>query len=719
MKKTLLALLLAPALMLGACNNGGGESTPTTSSQPTSTTTTTTTPQSEYKAIAVTTFPKTDYIQGEQFTVQGGKLTVTRNDDTTYAVDMTLDMVPDKPNMAITGEDIEVNVAYLGLSCKYYINIAPVGPQKQTPQIYVYENGVSVTNGYVFKQSTGVHITVDVPAGVEYVVEYFQAGEKLPAVPTEVGAFMLKVTTTENDDYFAASKEINFFIKAVPTLVLKANGVALAGGEVFYLSEGAPTITCDCDYDVAVDIYYTKDENDDTINLGAAFPTQAGTYAVNAKANATDTTEEAHVWKVIRVEMVRKTKPVITFYRDGVECDFSDNHWIGGGYAASKYQPNEMPTVTFNVNQAVEYEALYTVTVNDVQQYQGNTLPSPLIAGTYKYEVVTTETDEFESVKNWALWVIDIPTKDRPVINFYRNGTKVNITPSNHWIGGGYAQSQYTPDTLPTITYDTTPAVDYTVKYEIEGVYQGTTLPSPLLEGTYSLRLTTAETDQYESVSEYCLFKVTIPTKGIPVITFLYNGSPVDTSETHWITGAYATSEFYDVPDYGHGIDVDVPFTVSYEKDESPIAELPNPIEVGTYCVRVTTTETAEYESVSDYILFRIVAAPTKQVPTIQFSWNGSPVVIEPTNHWIGEGYGDSQVTKEAFKAGIAFSFLDEEEAPVVLPYDIVFEVDEVPTDLTIDDLVAGTVYAMRVTTEETEQFESVTEYVLVAIVAE
>ena len=109
---------------------------------------------------------------------------------------------------------------------------------------------------------------------------------------------------------------------------------------------------------------------------------------------------------------------------------------------------------------------------------------------------------------------------------------------------------------------------------------------------------------------------------------------------------------------------------------------------------------------------------PTKQTPTIVFTWNDSPIAIAPGNHWIDEGWSDSQVTKEAFKAGIAFSFLDEDETPIVLPFEVVLEVDEVATDYTIDTLVPGT-YAMKVTTEETEQFESVSEYVLVIIIAE
>ena len=522
MKKTLLALLLVPTLMLGACSNGG-ETTTTPTPTPSSTSTTpTSTPQPEYKSIAVSTFPKVDYIQGEQFTVQGGKLTVTRGDDTTYPVDMTLDMVPDKPNMSIIGEDIEVNVSYLNLSCKYYINIAPLTPQKDTPQIFVYDHGVSVTDGYVFKQSTGVDITVEVPTGVQYTVEYYQGETKLSAVPTDAGAYKLKVITVENDDYYAATKEISFFIKAVPTLVLKANGVALEGGEVFYLSDGTPTITCDCDYaGVQVDIYYTKDDGDKTIDLGGDFPTEAGTYAVNAKADATTTTEEAHVWKVIRVEMVRKVKPTIQFSWNGTQLDLSTSHWIGGDFSHSKFTK-----------------------------------------------------EEFKSKISYAF----------------------------------------------------------------------------------------------------------------------YDGDNVIESLSH---------------------------TVVFEVNEVPTeATIDDLLPDTTYAMKITTVETADYESAVQWVLVHIIAPSTKTKPVIQFSWNGTSLDLS-TSHWIGEGYGDSQFTKEEFKSKISYAFYDGDNVIESLAHTVVFEVDEVPTDLTIDQLQPNTTYAMKITTVETADYESAVQWVLVHIIAE
>ena len=49
----------------------------------------------------------------------------------------------------------------------------------------------------------------------------------------------------------------------------------------------------------------------------------------------------------------------------------------------------------------------------------------------------------------------------------------------------------------------------------------------------------------------------------------------------------------------------------------------------------------------------------------------------------------------------------------------MVFEVDEVPTDLTIDQLQPNTTYAMKITTVETADYESAVQWVLVHIIAE
>ena len=69
---------------------------------------------------------KIDYYVGDEFTVAGGKLVVTYSDTHTEEVDMTLDMVPTKPDMTQVANSLEVGVSYLGKTTSYLINISEV-----------------------------------------------------------------------------------------------------------------------------------------------------------------------------------------------------------------------------------------------------------------------------------------------------------------------------------------------------------------------------------------------------------------------------------------------------------------------------------------------------------------------------------------------------------------------------------------------------------------
>ena len=67
---------------------------------------------------------KTEYFVNDEFEVAGGKIVVTYSDETTTEVDMTLDMVPVKPDMTQAAENVKVDVSYLEKTTSYYINIS-------------------------------------------------------------------------------------------------------------------------------------------------------------------------------------------------------------------------------------------------------------------------------------------------------------------------------------------------------------------------------------------------------------------------------------------------------------------------------------------------------------------------------------------------------------------------------------------------------------------
>ena len=66
---------------------------------------------------------KVNYFVNEQFSVDGGKLIVSKSDNTSYEVDLTLDLVTNRPDMTKVANHVEVNVSYLEKTISYFINI--------------------------------------------------------------------------------------------------------------------------------------------------------------------------------------------------------------------------------------------------------------------------------------------------------------------------------------------------------------------------------------------------------------------------------------------------------------------------------------------------------------------------------------------------------------------------------------------------------------------
>lgn len=69
---------------------------------------------------------KTAFYVNDEFSVEGGKLIVSYSDNSTQEVDMTLDMVPVKPDMTQPNENLKVDVSYLEKTTSYYIKVVEV-----------------------------------------------------------------------------------------------------------------------------------------------------------------------------------------------------------------------------------------------------------------------------------------------------------------------------------------------------------------------------------------------------------------------------------------------------------------------------------------------------------------------------------------------------------------------------------------------------------------
>lgn len=81
--------------------------------------------ESTVKSIEVTTMPKTEFTLGEDFTAEGGELTVTYEDGTTEKVSLTAEGVEvTAPDMSTEGANKNVVVRYEGARATYKISVS-------------------------------------------------------------------------------------------------------------------------------------------------------------------------------------------------------------------------------------------------------------------------------------------------------------------------------------------------------------------------------------------------------------------------------------------------------------------------------------------------------------------------------------------------------------------------------------------------------------------
>ena len=239
---------------------------------------------------------------------------------------------------------------------------------------------------------------------------------------------------------------------------------------------------------------------------------------------------------------------------------------------------------------------------------------------------------------------------------------------------------------------------------------------NPLKPGTYALTVAVEETETTTAVSTWLLFN--IKDKSAPKISFSYDGTAVDTSANHWIGEGYGDSQYdaadFDVTKLTYTVTDDIPATVTWKLNDAPIEAPTNPLAPGTYAMTVTVTAGDGHLGASDYVLFVIKEAPAAEVivPEITFSYKGVAVDTS-TNHWIGEGYGDSQYEASEFDlAALTYSVTNNLSATVT------WKLNDAPIEAPTQDTLTTGTYAMTVTVAATETNSEASNYVLFVIKA-
>ena len=594
-------------------------------------------------------------------------------------------------------------------------NTSSVGPSSSTSETPITKQDPTITIGLVEGEQYEVDgfrtptITIT-PETLTHTVTYYKGGTSVGSeAPTEAGDYTITVTTTETAEYNAGSLSKSFLLRHIPTLTFYyGDDVPLADGHQFRVGEEL-NIYAKSSVETAVITYTYSDATGATLD---AAPEEEGVYFLNASVARTDTI--GYATASISFELlpaVVKENPTITFYWNGTEINTKESHWLTGSYATSSFYVDEfdLTKLTYQVTEGVEYETQYEINEVPVE------LTDPLTPATYAFKITTVEDDKYLSAIDWVLFEVKArPVKEVPTITFYWDGVAVN-TKESHWLTGSYATSSFYVDEfdLTKLTYQVTEGVEYTTQYEIDEV--PVTLTDPITPATYAFKITTSESDTHISVVDWVLFEVKArPQKTVPTITFSYNGETLDfeADGDHWWGEGWANSQHYsdefDIEKLTYEVSDGLTGIASWKLDDVSIDAPTNPLKPGTYALTVDVEETETTTAASTWLLFKI---KDKSAPKISFSYDGTAVDTS-ANHWIGEGYGDSQYDAADFDvAKLTYTVTDD------IPATVTWKLNDNPIEAPTNPLAPGT-YAMTVTVTAGDGHLGASDYVLFVIKA-
>ena len=186
---------------------------------------------------------KTSYYTGEEFTVEGGILTVIKSDSTREEVNMTLQMIKNAPDMSEVHENYVVQVEYEGCQTTYTINVLQADTRAEVSIgiSYAYNKGDYIeiedfTKELVFTQGKQYEFTYGCrpsEAKESLGYQYWTRGEepaRLDEKPTAIGEYTYKVILPEGDEaYKPGEQSVNYKIiePVIKEFVLDKDNVSL------------------------------------------------------------------------------------------------------------------------------------------------------------------------------------------------------------------------------------------------------------------------------------------------------------------------------------------------------------------------------------------------------------------------------------------------------------------------------------------------------------
>ena len=386
-------------------------------------------------------------------------------------------------------------------------------------------------------------------------------------VPTTAGTYTVKATIAETENYQGAEATADFTIgKATITPTVSIQGWTY-GAEANTpvvdgnLGKGAETFT-----------YAAKGSTD----FSATVPSAAGTYTVKATISETENYQGAEATADFTIGKATITPTV------------SLQGWTFGAQANTPVVSGNTGNGTVTYTYAVKGSTTFSETV-------------PTAAGTYTIKATISETENYQGAEATADFTIG----------------KATFTPSvtlQGWTFGAQANtpvvSGNTGNGTVTFTYATKGSTDYSATV-------------PTAAGTYTIKATIAETENYqgaEATSDFTISKATIT----PTVSL-----------QGWTFGAQANTPVVD-GNTGNGT---VTYTYAVKGSTDYSATVPSA--AGTYTVKATIAETENYQGAEATADFTIGKATITPSVTLQ----GWTFGAEPNSPVVSGNLGNGTVT--------------------------------------------------------------------------
>ena len=233
---------------------------------------------------------KIAFYVNDKFSVEGGKLVVSYSDNSTKEVDMTLDMIPVKPDMTKPNENLKVDVSYLDKTTSYYIKVveapAPTVAEiavKTSPKVDYFVGDEFTVDGGVLQVTMSdstrknVNMTLDM---IDNAPDMSVVHEDYEVLVTYEGAHTSYVVNVRAKEAVLISVSYNYDDQGETAIIdFDEELQFVEGKEYSFVFSATPSDA----QDYLETKYLTRGDNPTELN---AKPSDAGEYTFTVELNA-------------------------------------------------------------------------------------------------------------------------------------------------------------------------------------------------------------------------------------------------------------------------------------------------------------------------------------------------------------------------------------------------------------------------------------------------